>query len=152
MPADPNKPVEVPSNEYLTMVAETNFGSVYTNPLLSRVVRYALGLIITFAGTKLFKADANTINVQDYVELAMVVIGSCCIIWYRWKSTHTIMSVTQAADKLMPVLEKAITPSMQASLINTVREKNAKVADLLVGQLEDKADDAEDAEDAKNNS
>lgn len=119
----------------MAMVAETNFGNVYTNPLLSKVIRYALGLLITFVVSKVIKADAATINVQDYVELSMVVVGSCFIIWHRWKSTKEITSTSAAVDKLLPVLEAAVTPAMREQLLDTLRAKNPALADAVVGEL-----------------
>lgn len=116
-------------------LADTNFGEVLTNPLYSRVVRSALGLAITFVGTKVFKAEASAIAVQDYVELALVLIGVVSVIWYRWKTTHSIRSVSEVADELLPLLQRAATPAIQKDLLEVIRARNQKVYDVIVTKL-----------------
>ena len=123
--------VEIPK-ELAVDLASTNFGQVLTNPLYSKVIRTALGMLIAFIGTKVFKAETDSIAVQDYVELVMILFSAIGIVWFRWVSTKSIASVGQVAADLLPVIQKAATPEVRNDLLQVVRTNNPKVYEHLM--------------------
>lgn len=120
------------SPEIATQLASTNFGQVLTNPLYSNTIRYALGLLVTFIGTKFFKADEATLATQDWVELLMVFIGVVGVVYYRFTSTHQITSAATAASQVLPAIAVAATPQIRAALMGLLKERNPKVYDAVV--------------------
>jgi len=125
-PVPPTIPASLASE-----LATTSFGKVITNPLASRVIQYALGLIITFISSKVFKSESAPINLQDYVEISMVVLGSVAVIWYRFKATHTIATVVSTVQELVPIFEKVTTPGVKRDLMNVLETQNPKVAEAV---------------------
>lgn len=120
------------SPEIATQLASTNFGQVLTNPLYSNVIRWALGMLVTFIGTKFFKADEATLAVQDWVEMIIVFAGIVGVIYYRFTSTHQITSAASAANQVLPALAVAATPQIRAALMSLLKERNPKVYDAVV--------------------
>ena len=49
----------------------------------------------------LAKAETDSIAVQDYVELVMILFSAIGIVWFRWVSTKSIASVGQVAADLL---------------------------------------------------
>lgn len=135
MATDPSPapaPTQPLSAALATELAATNFGQVLTNPLYSNVIRWALGLLVSFIGTKFFKADEATLATQDWVEMIIVFIGIVGVIYYRFVSTHQITSVVAAAEQVLPVLEKAATPAIRGALMDLLKQRNPKVYEAVV--------------------
>ena len=83
--------IQLPT-ELLQEIASTNFGQYYTNPLFSTTIRAVLGLALTFLSAKVFKAEVDQTQLQDWVELVVVLGTLGYIAWARYRSTHQIGS------------------------------------------------------------
>lgn len=116
-------------------LAATDFGSIVTNPLFSRVIQSVLGMVVVFIGTKVFKMQEADIHVQDYVELLVVLIGSIAAVWYRMKSKGAIKDPVAMAQDLLPTLQQAVSPAVRRDLLNLIQIKNPKVYEILKQML-----------------
>ena len=121
--------------ELLKEIATTNFGQIYTNPLYSNVIRWALGVMITFAATNLFGQEVAGEQVKSWAEFVIVMIGLIAIVWHRLKSNTTIKSLDQAVADLLPVFESAADERVQHDLVAALRKVNPTLADAVYKQL-----------------
>ena len=121
--------------ELLKEIATTNFGQIYTNPLYSNVIRWALGVMITFAATNLFGQEVAGAQVTSWVELIVVTVGLVAVIYHRLKSSTAIKSMDQAVADLLPVFESAADDRVQHDLVAALRKVNPTLADAVYKQL-----------------
>lgn len=122
---------------YAVELAQTNFGKIITNPLASRTIRWLLGLLVSVLATKVFKIEAGTLPMEDWIELVMVLIASGAVAWYRFKATGQIGTVATAVEELLPVVQRATTPAMRQNVLDLIKSKNSKVHEAIVEVLKE---------------
>lgn len=121
--------------QLLEEIAKTNFGSVYTSPLQSAIIRWAIGLLITVVGTRVFKAELGGEQVAMWVEFTMALLACGMIIVHRLRSGTPIKTLEQAAQDLLPVLDQAATPEVRNDLLNVVKSANPKLHATVVALM-----------------
>lgn len=122
---------------YAVELAQTNFGKIITNPFASRTIRWLLGLLVSVLATKVFKIEAGTLPMEDWIELAMVLIAGGAVAWYRFKATGQISTVATAVEELLPVVQRATTPAMRQNVLDLIKSKNSKVHEAIVEVLKE---------------
>lgn len=117
----------------LKEIAATNFGKVYTNPMSSWVIRVAVGGLVTLIGLRL-GVTLDDVQTQAWVDLGAGLLVIASMVFARFKSQGaSIKTAQQVLTEYLPILQSA-EPTVRASILQVIRERNPKVYDLLVQQ------------------
>ncbi len=114
----------------LQEIAATNFGTVYTNPLSSWVVRTVLMSVVTLVAARL-NITIDDAQTQGWVDLVLALSCLGVVLVARFKSQGaSIKTAQQVLLDYLPVLQAA-SPAARAHLASIIKEKNPKVYDLI---------------------
>lgn len=120
----------------LEEVASSNFGSVYTNPLSSMVVRTAVLGILAFL-VKQFGWSMDDAAMQGWVDTILAVSVLALVIWARVKSKGmSITTLQDAVNDYLPMFQQA-TPAVRTHLLQVLQKQNPKVYEHLTTQYPD---------------
>ncbi len=109
------------------MLADAGIGGLYTNPLSSKVIRWALGAAIALICSKVFKYTASDAQMQDWIELGCGLISLGVIAYHRFKSNHTIMSLQDATTMFVSHFAAIDDRIVQRDVLNALQQKNPKL-------------------------
>lgn len=109
------------------MLADAGLGGIYTNPLSSKVIRWAIGAAIALLCSKVFKYTASDAQMQDWIELGCGLLSLAVIAYHRLKSTNTIMSLQDATTMFVSHFSTIDNRIVQRDVLNALQQKNPKL-------------------------
>lgn len=108
---------------------------IYTNPLSSKVVQVVVTMLISFLGTKFGFGELEKGQVEDIVEVVIIVLAGLGVIYFRWRSDHTIMSVQAAAQMFHDNLAGLADRALRRDVLTHLAKTNPKVHDIVQEML-----------------
>lgn len=109
------------------MLEEAGLGGLYTSPLSSKVIRWAIGAAIALLCSKVFKYTASDAQMQDWVELGAGLLSLALIAYHRFKSSHTIMSLQDATTLFVARFATIEDRVAKRDVLSALQQKNPKL-------------------------